>query len=56
MLWKLALNYASISSKQQTVGEMSDHELLSPENSESVWDNVLIAQKNNKRGGGGGLQ
>ena len=29
---------------------MSDHELLSPDNSGSGWDNVLLAQKINKRG------
>ena len=39
-------------SKQQTVGKMSDHELYSPDNSGSGWDNVLLAQKINKRGGG----
>ena len=35
-MWKLALNHANIFSKQQTVGKMSDHELLLPDNSGSV--------------------
>ena len=47
----LALNHANIFSKQQTVGKMSDHELLSRDNSGSVWNNVLLAQKINKPGG-----
>ena len=51
-MWKLALNHASIFSKQQTVGNMSDHELLSPDNSGSGWDNAFLAQKINKRRGG----
>ena len=53
-MWKLALNHANIFSKQQTMGKMSDHELISPDNSGSGWDNVLLllAQKINKRGGG----
>ena len=50
MMWKLALNHANIFSKQQTVCKMSDHELLSPDNSESGWDNVVLAQKINKQG------
>ena len=50
-MWKLALNHANIFSKQQAVGKMSDYELLSPDNSGSGWDNVLLAQKNNKQGG-----
>ena len=50
MMWKLALNHANILSKQQTVGKMSDHELLSLDNSGSGWDNVLLAQKINKQG------
>ena len=32
------------------MGKMSDHELLSPDNSGSGWGNVLLAQKINKRG------
>ena len=50
---KLALN---IFSKQQTAGKMSDYELLSTDNSGSDWDNVLLAQNIDKRGGGCGLQ
>ena len=50
MMWKLTLNHANIFSIQQTVGKMSDHELLSPDNSGSGWDNVLLTQKFNKRG------
>ena len=50
-MWKLALTYANILPKQQTVEKMSDHELLSPDNSGSGWDNVLFAQKINKWGG-----
>ena len=53
MMWELALNHANIFSGQQTVGKMSDYELLSPDNSGSGWDNVLLAQKINKRGEGG---
>ena len=49
-MWKLAPNHANIFSKQQTVCKMSDHELLSPDNSDSGWDNVLLAQKINKQG------
>ena len=52
-MWKLALNHANIFSKLQTVGKMFDQELISPDNSGSGWDNVLLAQKINKRGGGG---
>ena len=51
MMWKLALNHANIFSKQQTMGKLSHHELLSPDNSRFGWDNVLLAQKINKRGG-----
>ena len=51
MVWKLALNRANILSKQQTVGKMSDYELLSPENSGSGWTNVFLAQKIDKWGG-----
>ena len=51
-MWKLALSPAYIFSKQQTVGKMSDIELLSTENSVSVWGNVLLAPKINKQGGG----
>ena len=47
-----ALNHANIFSKQQTVGKMSDHKLLSLGNSGSGWDNVLLAQKINRPGGG----
>ena len=43
-MWKLALNHAINFSKQQTVGKMSDHELLSPDNSGSGWENILLAQ------------
>ena len=50
---KLALNHANIFSKQQTVGQISDHELLSPDNSWSGWDNALLVQKVIS---GGGLQ
>ena len=50
-MWKLAPNHASIFSKQQTVGKMFDYELLWPDNSGSGWDNILLAQKINKRGG-----
>ena len=49
---KLALWYANNFSKQKTVGKMSDHELLSPDNSGYDWDNVILAEKNNNRGGG----
>ena len=49
-MWKLALNHVKIYSKQQTVGKISDHELLSRDNSRSAWDNILLAQKINKRG------
>ena len=42
---KLAINHANIISKQQTVGKISDHELLSPENFGSGWDKVFLAQK-----------
>ena len=41
-MWKLALNYANNFSKQQTVGKMSVHELLSLNTSGSGWDNVII--------------
>ena len=51
MMWKLAPNQANILSKQQTVGKMPDHELISPDNSGSCWDNVLLAQKINKQRG-----
>ena len=34
-MWKLALNHANIFSKQQAVGKMSDHELLSLDNAGS---------------------
>ena len=47
-MWK----HANIFSKQQTVRKMSDHELLPLDNSGSGWDNVLLAQKINKQGGG----
>ena len=50
-MWKLALNNVNTFSKQQIVGNMSGHELLSPDNSGSDWDNVLLAQKSNKRRG-----
>ena len=50
-MWKLALNHANIFSKQQTVGKMSDYELLSSDNPGSRWDNVLLTQKINKQGG-----
>ena len=50
-MWKLALNHANILSKQQTVGKMSHNELLSPDNSGSCGDNVLLAQKIDKQGG-----
>ena len=50
-MWKLALNHAKIFSKQQTVGKISYHELVSPDNSGSGWDNSLLAQKINKQGG-----
>ena len=33
------------------MGKMSDDELISPDNSGSGWDNVLLAKKVNKRGG-----
>ena len=33
---------------------MSDRELFPPDNFASGWNNVLLAQKINKRGGGGG--
>ena len=49
-MWKPALNHAHIFSKQQTVAKMSAYELLSPDNSGSGGDNVLLAQKFNKRG------
>ena len=52
MLWKLVLNHAKILLKQQTVDEISDHELLSPDNSGSDWANVFVAQNINKWGGG----
>ena len=52
MMWKLAPNHASIFSKQQTVGKISDNELLSPENSGPGWNNVFLPQEINKRGGG----
>ena len=48
MMWKLALDHANISSKQQTVGKMSDHEILLPDNPGSGWDNVVLAQKINE--------
>ena len=32
------------------MGKMSDHELLSPDNSRSGWDNVLLDQKINEQG------
>ena len=38
----------TIFSKQQTVGKMSDHELLPPDNSGSGLDNVHFVQKINK--------
>ena len=44
-MWKLALNHANFV-KEQKAGKMSDHELLSLDNSGSGWDNVLIIQKN----------
>ena len=47
MMWKLTFNHAKICTKQQTVGKMSDHELLSPDNFGSGWYNVLLAQKSN---------
>ena len=50
-MWKLALNHANILSKEQTVGKMSDHDLFSPDNSGSSWDNVLLAQKKLINGG-----
>ena len=49
MIWKLALNHENIFAKEQTVGKISDNELYSPDNSGSGWDNVLLAQKGNKR-------
>ena len=48
-MWKLAFNHANIFSKLQTVGKMSDHEFISPDNSGSGLNNVLLAQKINKR-------
>ena len=48
-MWKLVLNHANIFPKQQTVEKISDHELLSTDNSGSGWDNILFAQKINKR-------
>ena len=51
MICKLAFIHGSIFSKQQTVGKMPFHELLSLDNSGSGWDNVLLIQKFNKRGG-----
>ena len=51
MIWKLALNHANIFSKQQTVGKLSDYELLLLDNSGSGWDNAILAQKINKPGG-----
>ena len=50
MTWKLALNHANIFIKQQTVDQMSDYELLSPDNIGSGWEIVLLVQKINKRG------
>ena len=38
------------------MGKMSDNELLPADNSRSGWDNVLLAQKFDKPGGGGELQ
>ena len=52
-MWKLALNHANIFSRLQKPGKMSDYELFSPDNFASGWNNVLLAQKINKRGGGG---
>ena len=49
---ELALICANIFSKQQTVGKMSVHKFLSTDSSASDWDNVLLAQKINKQGGG----
>ena len=46
-MWKLAPNHKKIFSKQQTVGKMSGHELLSLGNSGFGWDHVLLAQKSN---------
>ena len=51
-MWKLALNHANNFSKEQTVGKIPDQELLLPDNFGSGWDNVLLAQKINKQGGG----
>ena len=51
MMCKLAHNHANIFPKQQTVCKMSDHELLSPDNSGSGRDNVFMAQKNNQQEG-----
>ena len=45
-------NHANIFSKQQTVGKMSDYELLLPNNFGSGWDKVHLAQKGNNRGRG----
>ena len=52
-MWKMDLADANVFSKQQTVSKMPEDELFSPDNSESGWDNVLLAQTINKRGGGG---
>ena len=49
-MWKLALNRANIFQKQQSVGRMSGHELFSPDNSGSGWDNILLAQNVNNKG------
>ena len=38
--------------KTTNSGEVSDHELLSPDNSGSDWDKILLAQKINKWGEG----
>ena len=47
-MWKLALNHANFFSKQQTMGKMSHHELLSPDNSRSAISSCL---KKHKSGG-----
>ena len=38
--------------KSTNVAKIQDHELLLPDNFGSGWDNVLLAQKINKWGGG----
>ena len=42
-MWKLALNSGNIFLKQETMGKMSDNELISLDNSCSGWVNVLLA-------------